>query len=186
MRRDGTYGENLEVVAFARAYNVDVAIHQVDMPVWIIKGSESTASEPPRDLKHIVYHSWEQLSSCAFTCLVLKILPLNSSYSSVRNIDSSSSAEKGSPSVVIRPTNLPTNYKPRPSTIDSSATPPSGIERMIMSTTGAEDLSRIRRMLKEARGDPGRVMELLFEELERSGEVDDEERDIAEGRVGCN
>ncbi|KAI8854377.1 hypothetical protein BC829DRAFT_471421 [Chytridium lagenaria] len=33
MKRDGTYGENMEVVAFARANNIQIAIHQAGLPV---------------------------------------------------------------------------------------------------------------------------------------------------------
>ncbi|KAJ1556383.1 hypothetical protein HK405_012292 [Cladochytrium tenue] len=40
MRRDGVYGGNLELVALARVLHVDVAIHQLDSPVWVVSGAD--------------------------------------------------------------------------------------------------------------------------------------------------
>lgn len=38
MRQDGTYGGNMEIVAFARGMGVDVAVHQAGSSVWIVSG----------------------------------------------------------------------------------------------------------------------------------------------------
>ncbi|KAI9342801.1 hypothetical protein DFJ73DRAFT_528098 [Zopfochytrium polystomum] len=154
MAKDGTYGGNQEVVAFARAFGVDVAIHQPGSPVWIVRGCEDdgvddkpNAKDGPARLVHIIYHSWEH-------------------YSSVRNIRDEVFYTDGSPKIVIRPQALePLAERP-------ADAPPSSMERMIMSTMGTDDLSKIRQMLKEARGDPGRVIERLYEEQEREAALE--------------
>ncbi|KAJ3105012.1 OTU domain-containing protein 3 [Phlyctochytrium planicorne] len=157
MKRDGSYGENLEVVASARANKVDIAIHQAGLPVWLIKGSDfeaespaSATASPPR-LIHIVYHSWEH-------------------YSSVRMIDDPGGG--GPPVIQIKPSSG--SVAPMFSGRDADA-PPTPMEMMIMSTTGSKDLKRIREMLTKSRGDPNRVIAELFEEqdensLENEGE----------------
>jgi len=73
MKRPGTYGSNLELVAFARCYNVDIAVHQEGSPMWIINGSmeddddnnkkEVQSSSSPRKCLHVIYHSYEHYSS---------------------------------------------------------------------------------------------------------------------------
>ncbi|KAJ3201367.1 hypothetical protein HK099_002266, partial [Clydaea vesicula] len=60
MRKNGVFGGNMEVCAFAREYNVDIVLHQVNSPVWVVRGDESNDN-----LKkiHLIYHSWEHYSS---------------------------------------------------------------------------------------------------------------------------
>lgn len=127
----------MEVVAFARAQNVDVAVHQAGEPVWVVSGEPIDANgqpQPPRRTLHIVYHSWEH-------------------YSSVRNI---SGPIHGLPNITVVPTDTPSSPN------RESVAPPNAMERNIMNTTGVDDISRIRSLLTEFKGNPNRVMELLY------------------------
>jgi hypothetical protein len=160
----------MELVAFARLNQVDIAVHQAYTAVWIVKGSDWDPSDPegsnhdnkskptkPSRLLHIVYHSWEH-------------------YSSVRMKGEPPNTSGGPPTIIIKPTHV----DPLPERDPND--PPSGMEKMIMSSTHVHDLQRIRKMLKEARGDPGRVMDVLFEEAERESERLAEEE--AQEKVG--
>lgn len=68
MRKDGTFGDQAEIVAFARTTNVNISIHQRDTEPLLIRpdgGSCETkynGSEPSQTL-HIAYHYWEHYSS---------------------------------------------------------------------------------------------------------------------------
>lgn len=68
MRKDGTFGDQAEIVAFARTTNVNISIHQRDTEPLLIRpdgGSCETKynrSEPSQTL-HIAYHYWEHYSS---------------------------------------------------------------------------------------------------------------------------
>ncbi|KAJ3092896.1 hypothetical protein HK102_000872 [Quaeritorhiza haematococci] len=150
MKRNGTYGGNMEVVAFARHYGVDIAVHQAGSPVWIVKGdnpneSTSSGSPPhPRRLLHIVYHSWEH-------------------YSSIRNVGG---PMEGPPEIRIKPDPSLPPLEERP-----SDAPPSSMELMILRSCDGQrngvDLGRVRELLKKYRGNPNRVIDELFEEVAR-------------------
>ncbi|KAJ3340934.1 OTU domain-containing protein 3 [Gonapodya sp. JEL0774] len=149
MRRDGTYGENLEVVAFARAQAVDVAVHQLGQPVWIVRARED--GRPAGRMIHIVYHRWEH-------------------YSSVRNI---LGPHTGPPNIRITPT-APAPPSAAGGTSSSSTTAstskpppahqPTSLERMIMQTTGEEDFHRVRALLDKYRMNVNRVFEELWQQ----------------------
>lgn len=59
MSRGGTYGDNMEITAFASAYNTDVKIYQRDFAYMVTAG----ADEGARPVAHIAYHLWEHYSS---------------------------------------------------------------------------------------------------------------------------
>ncbi|KAK3678068.1 hypothetical protein LTR78_002163 [Recurvomyces mirabilis] len=60
MARGGTYGDNMEITAFASAYDVDVKIYQRDFAYMITGGGEDVGTRP---VAHIAYHLWEHYSS---------------------------------------------------------------------------------------------------------------------------
>jgi hypothetical protein len=70
MARGGTWGDNMEITAFAAAFAYDVKIYQRDF-AFIVSPNILHESQPeePRDLTsarptaHIAYHSWEHYSS---------------------------------------------------------------------------------------------------------------------------
>ncbi|ANB14474.1 hypothetical protein AWJ20_2066 [Sugiyamaella lignohabitans] len=63
MAKDGVYGDNLEIVAFARRYGVNVMIYQNDfMYVVSCQEDDKEKNGVVRDI-HIAYHTWEHYSS---------------------------------------------------------------------------------------------------------------------------
>jgi OTU domain-containing protein 3 len=52
MARGGTYGDNMEIVAFAAAFKTDVNIHQRDFAFMVTAPDEGT----PRPVAYIAYH----------------------------------------------------------------------------------------------------------------------------------
>lgn len=59
MSKDGVYGDNAEIVAFSRRYNVNVVIYQNDF-MYIVANENG---EPDAREAHIAYHTWEHYSS---------------------------------------------------------------------------------------------------------------------------
>jgi len=59
LARDGTYAENDALVAFARAHNVTIVIHQLNEPLWQIHGGR----EPNVKELHISYHNGDHYNS---------------------------------------------------------------------------------------------------------------------------
>ncbi|KAI7630982.1 cysteine proteinase [Hortaea werneckii] len=59
MARGGTWGDNMEITAFAAAFDVDVKIYQRDF-AYMVTGGVDEKSKP---VAHIAYHVWEHYSS---------------------------------------------------------------------------------------------------------------------------
>ncbi|KAI8924579.1 hypothetical protein BC831DRAFT_389482, partial [Entophlyctis helioformis] len=145
MRRDGTYGGNMEVVAAARMARVDIAVHQAGLPVWVVESGTSGEGEGGgRGTIHIAYHSWEH-------------------YSSVRNADG---PVDGPPCIRIVQQQKKEGGKEKMAWERDEGEPPSNMETLVMKTTGVTDLGRVRALFAKARGDPGRVMDILYDEME--------------------
>jgi OTU domain-containing protein 3 len=71
LEQPGTYADNGCLVAFARLYQVNINIHQLNMPIWTISGldnnnndntKKAANSQPIREL-HLSYHNGEHYSS---------------------------------------------------------------------------------------------------------------------------
>lgn len=62
MARGGTYGDNMEIVAFSSAFGVDVKIYQRDF-AFMISGAGEPGEDGDRPVAHIAYHVWEHYSS---------------------------------------------------------------------------------------------------------------------------
>lgn len=58
MARGGTYGDNMEITAFASAFDCDVKIYQRDFAYVVSSGEDGH-----RPVAHIAYHNWEHYSS---------------------------------------------------------------------------------------------------------------------------
>lgn len=58
MSRGGTYGDNMEITAFASAFDCDVKIYQRDFAYVVSSGQDGQ-----RPVAHIAYHIWEHYSS---------------------------------------------------------------------------------------------------------------------------
>jgi len=57
-----TYGGNDSIVAFARNHGVNIVIHQLNEPRWVIYGGDYSKNGQAREL-HISYHNGEHYSS---------------------------------------------------------------------------------------------------------------------------
>ena len=62
MEEDGTYAGNDVLVAFARAHQVTIAIHQLNEPLWQIHGSVNGETKCDTEL-HISYHNGDHYNS---------------------------------------------------------------------------------------------------------------------------
>jgi hypothetical protein len=54
MAKGGTWGDNMEIVAFAAAFNIDVRIYMADF-TYMVPGQ---GDESSRSIAHIAYHVW--------------------------------------------------------------------------------------------------------------------------------
>ncbi|KAF9356919.1 hypothetical protein BGX26_004551 [Mortierella sp. AD094] len=145
MRKNGTYGGNIELVAFARMKRVDIKVYQPGY-IFVIEGvdvKKEGSSPGQRPTMHIAYHSWEH-------------------YSSIRNIDG---PHEGLPEISLRP------IKQKPLAKLTNQDPPRSIERMIMNVTGVQDLERVRELLEKHHGNTDNVYNELYEQ----GNGDDRE-----------
>ncbi|KAF9130515.1 hypothetical protein BG015_003991 [Linnemannia schmuckeri] len=137
MRRNGTYGGNIELVAFARMKKVDIKVYQPGY-IYVIEGvdvKKEGSSLGQRPVMHIAYHSWEH-------------------YSSIRNIDG---PFEGPPEINPRP------VKQEPLRKLTSQDPPRSVERAIMKTTGVDDLALVRELMEKYRGDVDSVYNDIYE-----------------------
>ncbi|KAF9953131.1 hypothetical protein BGZ72_005660 [Mortierella alpina] len=137
MRKNGTYGGNIELVAFARMKRVDIKVYQPGY-IFVIEGidvKKEGSSPGQRPVMHIAYHSWEH-------------------YSSIRNIDG---PHEGPPEINPRP------IKQSPLAKLTSQDPPRSIERMVMEVSGVQDLELVRELLESYRGD----VDSVYNDLEQ-------------------
>ncbi|GJJ75495.1 OTU domain-containing protein 3 [Entomortierella parvispora] len=118
MRKNGTYGGNVELVAIARLKKVDVKVYQPGF-IYVIEGIHSKKgglAVGQRPTLHVAYHSWEH-------------------YSSIRNIEG---PHDGLPEINPRIV----GQGPLRKLTDKD--PPRAIEKEIMKTTGIRDLQKVR------------------------------------------
>ncbi|KAF9185041.1 hypothetical protein BGZ51_002983 [Haplosporangium sp. Z 767] len=153
MRKNGTYGGNIELVAFARMKKVDIKVYQPGY-IFVIEGvdvKKEGSSPGQRPVMHIAYHSWEH-------------------YSSIRNING---PHEGLPEINPRP------IQQKPLAKLTSQDPPRSIERMIMSMSGVQDLDLVRELLEKYHGDANSVCNDLAEKsfAEANPESDSETLD---------
>ena len=59
----GTYGGNDSIVAFARNHGVNIVIHQLNEPRWVINGGDYCKNGGQIRELHISYHNGEHYSS---------------------------------------------------------------------------------------------------------------------------
>ncbi|KAF9898923.1 hypothetical protein BX616_003451 [Lobosporangium transversale] len=137
MRKNGTYGGNIELVAFARMKRVDIKVYQPGY-IYVIEGvdvKKEGSGHGQRPIMHIAYHSWEH-------------------YSSIRNIDG---PHEGLPEINPRP------IKQQPLAKLTDQDPPRSIERVIMKVSGVQDLGLVRDLMEKYHGDFDSVVNDLAE-----------------------
>ncbi|KAG0375602.1 hypothetical protein BGX24_008879 [Mortierella sp. AD032] len=158
MRRNGTYGGNIELVAFARMKKVDIKVYQPGY-IYVIEGvdvKKEGSSPGQRPVMHIAYHSWEH-------------------YSSIRNIDG---PFEGPPEINPRP------IKQDPLRKLTNQDPPRAIERTIMKATGVDDLELVRELMEKFKGDVDSVYNEIYERQYPEAKEDEEEGGDDEGGNG--
>ncbi|KAK6511182.1 hypothetical protein TWF481_000104 [Arthrobotrys musiformis] len=169
MEKPGVYGDNLEIVAFARCYGVDVKIYQREF-AYLVSGERDDEEDEdeddnsmlgkeekttgPRRVLHIAYHDWEH-------------------YSSVRNIDG---PHKGLP-----------NVSPKPLTQEGIQKQQKILEEGVVIMPWMEDVvekslpdgifpgrAKIREALERSKGDVGSAVSRLLDLAEMEAEHDAE------------
>ncbi|KAK6345894.1 hypothetical protein TWF730_010237 [Orbilia blumenaviensis] len=183
MEKPGVYGDNLEIVAFARCYGVDVKIYQREF-AYLVSGERDVGENDDDDdgedsgdggssmlgkeehlrpgqarrVLHIAYHDWEH-------------------YSSVRNIDG---PHKGLPKVSPKPL-TEEGKKKQQEIIEQGVVIMPWMEDVVeRSLPGAVSKQKIREVLERCKGDVNLAVSKLLDEAE--GEA--ENGDAAGDKVG--
>ncbi|KAK9354533.1 NADP-dependent oxidoreductase domain-containing protein [Lipomyces doorenjongii] len=149
MSKDGVYGDNLEIVAFAKRFNVDVKIHLADF-AYVVSGESSDEDTGIlRKVLHIAYHQWEH-------------------YSSIRNVDGPHSGLPDVREMAITPETssklLETHQYCQP-----------WMEKVVLSSLPdlvldkPEGLRLVRETIERFKGDVNQAVEYLFEQQNEDG-----------------
>ncbi|KAG1055460.1 hypothetical protein G6F43_002580 [Rhizopus delemar] len=146
MKQDGTFGGNMELVAFAKLSKVDIKVYQPGF-IYVIKGTEDEDEEEegecPRQILHIAYHDWEH-------------------YSSVRNLDGPFT---GPPEIKITTAEQKTEEEEEDDEFDSK-------EKVVLNACPDISIRRIRRLLKKYKGNPDKVIDALYEENNTENDIE--------------
>ncbi|KAL8713044.1 MAG: hypothetical protein Q9220_002904 [cf. Caloplaca sp. 1 TL-2023] len=133
MAKGGTYGDNMELVAFAKAYNVDVVIYKREH-AYCIRGDGTK-------VLHIAYHTYEH-------------------YSSVRNIRG---PHKGVPNTEAIYESVEAAAEAKSHLAKSPYIAEWMIDTVIDSQSYLDDRSMIQKKLEEANGDIDTVVSNLMD-----------------------
>ncbi|KAK6540349.1 hypothetical protein TWF694_009151 [Orbilia ellipsospora] len=171
MEKSGVYGDNIEIVAFARCYGVNVKIYQREFAYQVscsdgdgdtsetedgggsmLEGWRRNGGEPR--LLHIAYHDWEH-------------------YSSVRNVDG---PHKGLPNVSPKQM-TEEGKKKQKDALDKGVVIMPWMERVVeASLPGFVGKGRVRDMLEKCKGNVNLAVSKLLDEVE-----DEEEKGETKG-----
>ncbi|KAK6331643.1 hypothetical protein TWF718_002192 [Orbilia javanica] len=169
MEKPGVYGDNLEIVAFARCYGVDVKIYQREF-AYLVSGERDVGEEDDdedegsstsmlgkeepvvgeRKVLHIAYHDWEH-------------------YSSVRNIDG---PHKGLPKVCPKPLTEEGKAKQK-RILEEGVTIMPWMEDVVERSLPGNGVSKqkIREALEKSKGDVNLAVSKLLDEAEAEAEA---------------
>ncbi|KAJ2710181.1 2-oxoglutarate dehydrogenase E1 component [Coemansia spiralis] len=188
MQKAGVYGGNLELVAFARNYRVDIRVYQVGGRVFVISGaSPDNPSDPNRSMPavHIAYHSYEHYSSVRNKGGPHSGLPNvkasakeNRFFSNILNgsVEQPVVMEVGDLRVLMQEAMLP-KIEPSCDSGDGAGAGPAGEsddaapsprEKLVIGSTGVDNLRLVRRLLQEHDHDESAVIELLIQWMAES------------------
>ncbi|KAI5363049.1 Putative OTU domain, papain-like cysteine peptidase superfamily [Septoria linicola] len=126
MARGGTYGDNMEIVAFSSAMGYDVRIYQRDF-AYVVSGNHEETGRP---VAHIAYHTWEH-------------------YSSIRNLDG---PHTGKPDVTVKVLSPEEEAKQKEELAKTSPVLPWMIDVVSKSLPYLADKITIKRHLEAAKG----------------------------------
>ncbi|KAL8831155.1 MAG: hypothetical protein Q9170_005415 [Blastenia crenularia] len=136
MAKGGTYGDNMEVVAFSKAYNVNVTIYKKDF-AFVIKDDEMQRDKT----LYIAYHTYEH-------------------YSSVRNVRG---PHTGMPDTDPIYQSVEAAAEANEQLAKAPYIAPWMIDLVIKSQSYIEDRAIIQKKLEDAKGDPNAVVDDLIE-----------------------
>ncbi|KAK3072101.1 hypothetical protein LTR53_007409 [Teratosphaeriaceae sp. CCFEE 6253] len=137
MARGGTYGDNMEITAFASAYSVDVKIYQRDFAYMVSGGGD----ESQKPVAHIAYHLWEH-------------------YSSIRNLDG---PHNGMPAVSPKRLSMEDEAKQKAKLEQTPHVLPWQIDVVSKSLPFLADKPAIKRALEAAKGDINTAVSSLLD-----------------------
>ncbi|PIA89360.1 hypothetical protein CB0940_07387 [Cercospora beticola] len=129
MARGGTYGDNMEIVAFSSAMGYDVKIYQRDY-AFMVSGGSDGEGDTSRPVAHIAYHTWEH-------------------YSSIRNLDG---PHTGMPNVQVKVLSPEEEAKQREVLSKTSPVLPWMIDVVSKSLPFLADKVTIKRALEATKG----------------------------------
>lgn len=135
MARGGTYGDNMEITAFASAYDCDVKIYQRDF-AYVVSSGEDGNNRP---VAHIAYHLWEH-------------------YSSIRNLDG---PHTGMPEVSPKVLSLQEEQIQKDKLAQTPHVLPWQIDNLSKSLPFLADKPTIKRALEATKGDINAAWEKL-------------------------
>ena len=138
MANGGVYGDNMEIVAFASAYNWDVKIYQRDF-AYMVSGSEDESQRP---VAHIAYHLWEH-------------------YSSIRNLDG---PHGGPPHVQPKALSLEEEQRQKERLAATPVVLPWMLKTVSQSLPFLVDTPRIKKALEIAKGNVDLAVSNLLDE----------------------
>lgn len=141
MARGGTYGDNMEIVAFSSAMGYDVKIYQRDY-AFMVSGSQG---DTDRKVAHIAYHTWEH-------------------YSSIRNLDG---PHTGMPNVTVKVLSPEEEALQSERLSNSSPVLPWQIDVVSKSLPYLADKITIKRALELAKGNIDLAVSNMFDAEER-------------------
>lgn len=144
MARGGTYGDNMEIVAFSSAFGVDVKIYQRDF-AFMISGAGEPSDDAERSVAHIAYHVWEH-------------------YSSIRNLDG---PHTGLPEVKPKVLSPEEELKQKEKLDATPFVQPWQIEALAKALPFLADKPTIKRALEASKGNLDNAWSALVEAEER-------------------
>ncbi|EPS40188.1 hypothetical protein H072_6018 [Dactylellina haptotyla CBS 200.50] len=155
MEKAGVYGDNLEIVAFARCYGVNVKIYQREFAYQVAcsdgdapTDEDGRPAEEPK-LLHIAYHNWEH-------------------YSSVRNVDG---PHKGLPNVSPKAMTEEGKRKQKQS-LDKGVVIMPWMEKVVEASLPlVVPKHKIREMLEKCKGDVNMAVSKLLDDVEEEEEA---------------
>ncbi|XP_020608262.1 OTU domain-containing protein 3-like isoform X2 [Orbicella faveolata] len=145
-----TYGGNDSIVAFARNHGVNIVIHQLNEPRWVIYGGDYSKNGQAREL-HISYHNGEHYSS------VRRINDNTTEPAWVKHNEKTSAVTapvkpQPSESKKVRKSKEKEKRKDTTADIDNMAFLQGGeltAEELVMAATGCKDLVTIAQTLED-------------------------------------
>ncbi|XP_031554408.1 OTU domain-containing protein 3-like [Actinia tenebrosa] len=172
----GTYGGNDSIVAFARNNGVDIVIHQLNNPRWVIHGSEFSKSQQKIEL-HLAYHNGEHYSS------VRRLTDPDDGPAWQYNQKNSQMQSVENPKVTVRKNKKKHERKENQDKSDPSSQANKYIDetsQLVMENTGCQDSELIQHTLQANNYD---IDASIMEIIQVMCVLEEQEADVSKGFV---